>query len=93
MVFLCAIPNNPTLYEPFENMENTLKRRDRILKQMYEQDVLTQSEYLLATSENVVLSPSEKVINNYEETFIRYCATLELMKLRGFEFKYRFSNN
>ena len=93
MVFLCAIPNNPTLYEPFENMENTLKRRDRILKQMYEQDVLTQSEYLLATSENVVLSPSEKIINNYEETFIRYCATLELMKLRGFEFKYRFSNN
>ena len=33
--FLCAIPNNPTLYDPMEHMENTIKRRDRILKQMF----------------------------------------------------------
>ena len=31
---LCAIPNNPNLYNPREKLENTLKRRDRILKNM-----------------------------------------------------------
>lgn len=36
IAFLCAIPNNPTLYDPLTNMENTLGRRDRILENMYE---------------------------------------------------------
>jgi len=33
-VFLCAIPNNPTLYDPVTNITNTYKRRNRILKNM-----------------------------------------------------------
>ena len=36
MAFLCAIPNNPNLYNPLTKIENTLKRRDRVLKQMYD---------------------------------------------------------
>lgn len=93
MVFLCAIPNNPTLYNPVTNMENTLKRRDRILKQMFEQGEIDITLYTEAINENIVLSPGEKLINNYEETFIRYCATLELMRVNGFEFRNEFETD
>lgn len=93
MVFLCAIPNNPTLYDPTTNIENTLKRRDRILKQMLEQNEIDQGTYIEAINENIVLEPSSKLVNNYEETFIRYCATLELMRIEGFKFKNTFETD
>lgn len=93
MVFLCAIPNNPTLYDPTTNIENTLKRRDRILKQMFDQGEIDITLYTEAVNENIVLTPGEKLINNYEETFIRYCATLELMRVDGFEFKNEFETD
>lgn len=93
MVFLCAIPNNPTLYDPLEKMENTLKRRDRILKQMYDYGEIDQETYIDAINEGITLTPSEKIVNNYVETFIRYSATLELMKLDGFLFKYQFESD
>ena len=93
MVFLCSIPNNPSLYDPFEHKENTIKRRDRILKQMYELGEIDQSLYIEATNEEITLTPGTKVKNNYEETFIRYCATLELMRAYGFEFKNSFSTD
>ncbi len=32
--FLSAIPNNPTIYDPRTNKENTIKRRNKILKDM-----------------------------------------------------------
>lgn len=91
MVFLCAIPNNPTLYNPTENIENTIKRRDRILKQMLEQGEIDIVLYNDAINENIVLTPGEKLKNNYEETFARYCATIELMRANGFVFKNQFA--
>ena len=42
IAFLCAIPNNPTLYDPLKNMENTIGRRDRILENMYQDGKITQ---------------------------------------------------
>ena len=91
MVFLCAIPSNPTLYNPTENIENTIKRRDRILKQMLEQGELDIVLYNEAVNENIVLTPGEKLKNNYEETFARYCATIELMRANGFVFENTFA--
>lgn len=92
MVFLCAIPNNPTLYDPVNNIENTIKRRDRILRQMLEQGELDIVLYNEAVNENIVLTPGEKLVNNYEETFARYCATVELMRVNGFQFKNDFES-
>lgn len=93
MVFLCAIPNNPTLYDPLTSIENTLKRRDRILKQMLDFGEIDEGTYLAAINENITLTLSQKVVNNYTETFIRYCATIELMRLDGFEFKYKYETD
>ena len=36
IAFLCAIPNNPSLYDPVVRIKNTIKRRNRILNQMHE---------------------------------------------------------
>lgn len=91
--FLCAIPNNPTLYDPIDNLENTVKRRDRILKNMYEDGAITEEEYTQAKQETITLDVHEKEHQNYIETFIYNCATRELMQLDGFEFQYEFESD
>lgn len=35
-VFIAAIPNNPTRYNPLTNYDNTVGRRDLILGKLYE---------------------------------------------------------
>lgn len=91
--FLCAIPNNPTLYDPIEHKENTLKRRDRILNQMLQDKVITRSEYDIAINEEIELNITEPVKRNYIQTFVTYCATKKLMELNGFEFRYGFDDD
>ncbi len=90
IAFLCSIPNNPTKYDPFTNFDNTIKRRDRILKEMYEQGDIDENMYNEAISAAIVLCPNENSKNNYVETYAKYCATIELMKLNGFTFKNEF---
>lgn len=93
IAYLCAIPNNPTLYDPLEHSDNTVKRRDRILKNMYEDGAISDTEYRQALNEEITLDVQEKEHQNYTETFIYYCATKELMRLDGFEFQYDFSSD
>lgn len=42
---LAGIINNPTLYNPYKNKENALKRRNYILKTMFDRKVITKDEY------------------------------------------------
>lgn len=91
IAYLCAIPNNPTLYDPLTNHENTLKRRDRILYQMWRDGVIGDNRYEEALNENVVLNRPKTKRNNYVETFTYYCAIRELMKQSGFEFQNSFA--
>lgn len=92
IAFLTAIPNNPTIYDPLDNMENTLARRDRILAQMLNDGKISQEDYEEATQEEIVLNVNEdkSVKHNYAETYIYYSATRALMEARGFEFQYYF---
>ena len=53
LCFLCSIPNNPSLYDPLKHKDNTMKRRDRILKQMLDDKVITQEEYDVAVQEKI----------------------------------------
>lgn len=91
--FLCAIPNNPTLYDPIDNKENTLKRRDRILKQMLNDGVIDKKTHDAAVSEEIVLNMPAETHSNYVETFVYYCATRALMEENGFEFRYAFDSD
>lgn len=93
IAFLCAIPNNPTTYDPVVNMDNTLKRRNLVLKAMHEDGKITRDEYVEAVAEAIVLErPDSKTKNNYVETYVFYAATRKLMEASGFEFQYDFEN-
>ena len=91
IAFLCSIPNNPTLYDPLDNMDNTLKRRDRILKQMLKDEWISESEYDEAVNEKIKLNVKKTTKKNYITTFVLYSATRALMENEGFEFKNSFS--
>lgn len=91
IAYLCAIPNNPTLYDPYDNPENTLGRRDRILNQMAEDGKITSGMALEAKSEQVVPIPTKQQTRyDYVETYTYYCATRALMEQQGFAFRYQF---
>jgi membrane peptidoglycan carboxypeptidase len=92
LVFLCSIPNNPNLYNPVTNMNNTLKRRDRILDQMYEAGIINQRDYQLALKEEIELNRTKLEKQNYVETYTYYSAIRALMKKQGFEFRNKFDD-
>ncbi len=91
--FLLAIPNSPTYYDPIVNSQNTITRRDLILKAMLDDKVISQSEYNAAIDESIVLKRPDSVKNNYVETYVYYCSTLALMEANGFEFETEFDSD
>lgn len=92
IAFLCAIPNNPTMYDPLTNKEDATERRDRILLNMYEDGKIAKGAYLMAKSEEIQLSRPENVKNNYVETYTYYCAVRLLMEREGFRFQTEFES-
>ena len=92
IAFLCAIPNNPTRYNPLTNMEDTLERRDRILLQLLEDEEINLIEYRTALAEKVELKLPVKDKNNYVETYVYHSAIRALMREEGFVFRNRFTD-
>lgn len=87
IAFLCAIPNNPTLYDPVTNKDNAVSRRDRILKNMLDDGKISQMDYAEAVAEQITLNrPQALAKNDYVETYTYYCATRALMEQQGFVF-------
>ncbi len=93
LMFLCAIPNNPTLYDPYLHFEDTLARRDSVMEQMVQDGKLSQEAYEEACREEIVLCPQESKYNDYVETFAIFCATRALMEANGFPFCYSFAED
>lgn len=92
-IFICAIPNNPSLYDPLVRMEKTLERRDRMLLQMKNDGKITRAEYEAAVAEEIVLGKSSVSRHNYVETYVYYCAVRALMEQDGFAFRTKFSGD
>lgn len=92
MIFLCAIPNSPNLYDPCDHFDNTVGRRNRILDQMLKDNKITKSEYNEAVSEEIVLNMTTQKKKNYIETYIYYCAVRALMQNQGFVFRSNFKD-
>jgi membrane peptidoglycan carboxypeptidase len=84
VAFLCAIPNNPTIYNPLHHMDNTKSRRNRILDQMYQDGRIGLEEYNMASNQEITLSLSKVKKNNYVDTYVYYCAIRALMEKQGF---------
>lgn len=88
---LCGIPNNPTVYDPVENPENAMARRDRILKQMYDDGKILWDTYEEQTKKTVALKRPKRKKYDYVETYTYYCATHALMEQKGFVFQNEFA--
>lgn len=82
--FLCAIPNSPGSYDPLTHKENTQKRRDLILDNMYEDGVISEAECNQAKNETITLNPSKpSFTRTWAHTYIYECATQALMEATG----------
>lgn len=83
--FLCAIPNSPGSYDPLKHKENTLKRRDLILRNMYEDGIISEMEYDHALAETITLNPSSSpsFSRTWAHTYIYECAARALMEATG----------
>lgn len=93
VVFLCSIPNSPTRYDPIENYDNTIERKNRILDQMLADGKITDVEYLEAYNEEITLNPPKNKKRNYVETYTMNCTVKALMKAQGFVFKNNFKSD
>lgn len=92
---LVAVTNNPSVYSPINNMDNALKRQQRVLKKMLEHEFITEKEYQEAIMQKIELNVSKRVVEkeDYATSFIISDATKKLMSYEGFEFKYHFEND
>lgn len=93
IAFLCSIPNGPTRYDPVNNMDNTLERRNLILKNMLDDNKILIEEYQSAVDETITLNMQKRKKQDYVETFARYSAVQALMESQGFEFRYEFDSD
>jgi penicillin-binding protein 4 len=61
LAFIAAIPNNPTLYNPLKNFENTKARQERLLDILAENNVITAVETKQLKNEPITLQVKKKV--------------------------------
>lgn len=96
IAFLAAIPNNPTIYDPVTNIENTLARRDKILTHMLEEEFISENECLEAKNQLIELNikPKDEYIpEDYEVSYIMSSATKTIMEYEGFNLRFDFKND
>lgn len=91
--FLCGIPNSPAACDPRKHFDNAMERRDKVLKQMYENGFIEKKEYNEALAQSIILVTPVSEKNNYEETFTYRCAVQALMKADGFTTRYYFDSD
>ncbi|MBU4483860.1 PBP1A family penicillin-binding protein [bacterium] len=61
---IAAMIKNPYFYSPHRDKENTINRRNFILKRMYEGELISENEYQNAVKENIILPKSKlKIVN------------------------------
>ncbi len=95
--YLCSIPNRPEYYDPFDNPDNAIKRRDKILGDMVECEFISQSECDAAKAEEIIIVPSEESkdeFHNFATTLATRYATEYLMEYKyDFHFQYEFDSD
>lgn len=91
---LCGISNSPNRYNPVASMELATQKKEQVLANMLEQGYITQKEYDKAMKEEIKIVGVDKDSGseNYLTSYALDCATLQLMKDSGFEFKYTFAD-
>jgi penicillin-binding protein 1A len=63
---LIAIPNNPSVYNPYTHPENNKKRQEDILEQMYLQEYISEAEYNRAKAQRLVFKQGVNTVYDQE---------------------------
>lgn len=92
---LIGLSNNPSAYDPVNNPEDSLKKRNEVLGKMLSGGAITQSEYDKAIKKEIeVLQLTEdySTAEGYVVSYAIHCAAIAMMEQEDFEFKYNFKN-
>ena len=95
---IIGLTNNPTLYDPIKNPQNSNRKVQEVLYKMYKNGVLSKAEYQKSLSEKTVIKQgrlfNEKdYTDNYAVSYAISKAAEELAKIDGFEFTYKFGSD
>lgn len=91
---LVGISNSPSKYDPVKHVADSKDKRNQVLASMKEVGFIDDKAYTDAVGQDlVVLQQTQESTNeNYQVSYAIHCASIELMKLDGFEFKYTFDS-
>lgn len=91
---LISLSNNPSAYDPVNNPEASLEKRNTVLKTMYDEGVINEKQYEFAIKKKLkVKQYSEELENeNYVVSYAIHCAANALMEAENFEYKYIFKD-
>lgn len=67
LVFISAIPNNPTMYDPIKNFTKTKERQERLLEMLYKNSMISQQEL-----ENSIEFPIKLTIREPVDNYADY---------------------
>lgn len=89
---IVGMSNSPSKYNPVANYDLALEKRDSVLKKMYKNGVISQSEMEEAMADRllVVEKRTETLNESYQVSYAIYSAVITLMEQNGFEFQYTF---
>ena len=95
---IIGLTNNPTLYDPTINQENSDEKVSEILGKMLRNKVITKEEYDEAINQKTELHPTPLVnekeyTDNYAISFAMNRAAENLAVADGFELKYKFNSD
>lgn len=93
IAFLCAIPNNPTFYNPRTNFDHTISRRNTILHEMYQQGYIGSKTYTTAVQDKICVKSEDNLEYGYKASYALNCTVKEFMKLAGFKFEYKWKTD
>lgn len=73
LVFISAIPNNPTMYDPVKNFKATKERQERLLQLLYENGAISNDELRNAINDSITLSIKSRIDTNADYvTYVHY---------------------
>ncbi|ATP41550.1 penicillin-binding protein [Solibacillus sp. R5-41] len=61
IAFIAAIPNNPSLYDPIKNFDNTKRRQERLIDKLTEHQIISSAEALTHKNEVIELAVKNKI--------------------------------
>ena len=86
--------NAPNRYNPADDYDAAMKKKERVLSQMLEQGSITQEDFDKAVAERpeIVCKTDDAGSESYAASYAVYCSALKLMEKDAFPFKYTFES-